>query len=786
MTVPAFDHTKLLNAAREWHDAGFCVVPSHEDGGKRPFGAWKKYQAVRPTWDELSGWLVTGRYTGIGLIMGSVSGNSEMLELEGPQNEMQARLDKVIAEANRLREGGIDDLVKRVLHGFMETSAGGGLHTLIRVTDGPALGNTKLAHDGDKVIAETRGEGGFVIVYPTAGRKGHEPGTAYMLGQGKPSTVAEVTSEERDVLHAVFTLALHNHDVDLEPASNPEPVKAQAPTPLADVSEGVSPFDDYRQRTSWRQILEPAGWRHHSSDAEHDYWVRPGKDPRDGHSASTIEDGPFYLFSTSVEGIPREVGLSKGQVYAYLQHNGDLSQAGKALRASGYGSDTYVLPSWSPEASLKVDFYAQHPTLAAIRQAAHARLVSADAVLACVLARVTQHIPWEYALPPIIGGKASPNLFVALIGPSGTGKGGARRAADELLGIRPDPQRPENEGPLGSGEGIVSLFYGNKPADPDDPESKSSKTLEFFYRNVMIIDEEGSGLADLLKRQGQLTEPTLLKMWSGEPLGMSYSARSSAVQLKVPGDEYRAAALLGIQPAAAAFMLDQARSDRGLPQRFLWASTIDPSLTEDELTFPGTINWKPPTFRQALDATLIVVDPEIRQQLRRAQIGRVNGTGSLGLDSHSGLVRLKAATALAALLRPGQPLEVDLDTWALAGQLTEASDKVRLAVARQAQADRDKVIQHRQDVAVRQQVAVKEVNAKVKNCAKTIQKHIERKHAEEGEYCTKSCARRAMASQYREVFDAALEAAIELEWVADITDDDGEIRHFGLGESRPA
>jgi len=85
VTVPAFDHTKLLNAAREWHDAGFCVAPSHEDGGKRPFGAWKKYQAVRPTWDELSGWLVTGRYTGIGLIMGSVSGNSEMLELEGPQ-----------------------------------------------------------------------------------------------------------------------------------------------------------------------------------------------------------------------------------------------------------------------------------------------------------------------------------------------------------------------------------------------------------------------------------------------------------------------------------------------------------------------------------------------------------------------------------------------------------------------------------------------------------------------------------------------------------------------------
>lgn len=786
MTVPAFDTRRLINAAREWHDAGFCVVPSHEDGGKRPFGAWKDYQTVRPEWEQLRRWLETGRYTGIGLIMGAVSCNAEMLEIEGPEQDMQVRLDKVIAEANRLSDGNIDQLVKRVLHGFMETSAGGGLHTLIRVTDGPALGNKKLAHDGDKVIAETRGEGGFVIVYPTAGRKGHAPGTAYMLGQGKPATVAEVTSDERDALHELFTMALHNYEVDLEPAAKAQPVKPQAPTPLADVSQGISPFDDYAARVDWDQLLIPAGWTKAHQDAEgRQHWTRPGKDAKDGASGN-VRDGCFYIHSTSVTNMPTNQGMSKAQTYAWLHHGGDLSQAARALRDAGYGDDAYVLPSWSPEASLEVDFYAQHPTLASIRQAAHARLVSADAVLACVLARVTQHIPWEYALPPIIGGKASPNLFVALIGPSGTGKGGARRAADELLGIQPDPQRPENEGPLGSGEGIVSLFYGNKPADPDDPESKPSKTLEFYYRNVMVIDEEGSGLADLLKRQGQLTEPILLKMWSGEPLGMSYSARSSAVQLKVPGDEYRAAALLGIQPAAAAFLLDQARSDRGLPQRFLWASTIDPSLTEDELTFPERLHWRPPTFRHDLDATLIVVHPHIRQELRRAQIGRVNGSTNLGLDSHSGLVRLKTATALAALLRPGQPLEVDLDTWALAGQLTEASDKVRLAVARQAQAERDRVIQARQDVAVRQQVAVKEVNAKVKNCARTIQKHIERKHTEEGEYCTKSCARRAMASQYREVFDAALEAAIELEWVADITDDDAEIRHYGLGESRPA
>lgn len=342
MTVPADDNSTLIKAAREWHDAGFCVIPSHEDGSKRPFGAWKQYQTQRPTWDELHDWLMTGRYTGIGLIMGQASGNAEMIELEGPQDEMTVRLHKVVGEANKFVDIGLNTLLSRVLFGFTEISAGGGLHTIVRVSDGPALGNTKLAHDGDKVIAETRGEGGFVIVWPTAGRKGHQPGAAYVLEHGGPATVAEVTSEERDLLHGMFTYPLH--------VGEPEP-KAPAKQPSAP-SVGLSPFDDYRQRVSWRSILEPAGWRHHSSDAEHDYWVRPGKDPRDGHSASTIEDGPFYLFSTSVEGIPAEVGLSKGHVYAHLHHGGDLAAATRQLRREGYGDDTadYVeLPPWVPE-----------------------------------------------------------------------------------------------------------------------------------------------------------------------------------------------------------------------------------------------------------------------------------------------------------------------------------------------------------------------------------------------------------------------------------------------------
>jgi hypothetical protein len=337
----------LLDAARAWHDAGFCVIPSHEDGSKRPFGQWKRYQHKRPDWPTLERWLLTGRFTGIGLIMGQASGNTEMIELEGP--DLSIKLGAVFNLAKQWDDTdqlGAGDLLWRVYNGCSEESAGGGLHIFVRVTDGPVPGNTKLAMGDDKVIAETRGEGGFVIVWPTPARTGHQPDAAYMmLTDSTPAGVAHITTEELEFLHHLFAEAFGGIPETPQPTQPTQPKT----TPTAAQPPGtLSPFDDYRHRTTWREILEPAGWTYSHKDSDHDYWVRPGKDLRDGHSASTIEDGPLYLFSTSVAGMPTEIGLSKGQVYAHLHHDGDLSAATRQLRADGYGDDlTIDMPSLS-------------------------------------------------------------------------------------------------------------------------------------------------------------------------------------------------------------------------------------------------------------------------------------------------------------------------------------------------------------------------------------------------------------------------------------------------------
>ena len=56
-TAAAPEPNDLLAAAREWYDAGYCVIPAHEDGTKRPFGPWLQYQYARPAWAEIEEWL---------------------------------------------------------------------------------------------------------------------------------------------------------------------------------------------------------------------------------------------------------------------------------------------------------------------------------------------------------------------------------------------------------------------------------------------------------------------------------------------------------------------------------------------------------------------------------------------------------------------------------------------------------------------------------------------------------------------------------------------------------
>jgi hypothetical protein len=82
--------------------------------------------------------------------------------------------------------------------------------------------------------------------------------------------------------------------------------------------------------------------------------VRPGKKIHEGTSATTIEDGPLYCFSTSVNW-PTEQGLSKGHVHALIHNDGDLRATSRQLTREGYGTRTPTTPLTAWEAELDPD-----------------------------------------------------------------------------------------------------------------------------------------------------------------------------------------------------------------------------------------------------------------------------------------------------------------------------------------------------------------------------------------------------------------------------------------------
>ncbi|MDP9363437.1 MAG: DUF3987 domain-containing protein [Chloroflexota bacterium] len=293
-------------------------MPPAEDGSKAPLGAWKSYQSIRPSQEQLAAWYGSDRRSGIGFVCGAVSGGLECLEFD---DEETHRAFVVAAEAV-----GLGPLVRRIAEGYEEATPGHGVHWLYRCPE--TAGNAKLASrplDGGRVstLIETRGSGGYVVVAPSGGGV-HPTGKPYRLLKGGVATIARITAEERGDLWALA------RTFDETPTSPPS-----EPTPGWD-GGGVRPGDDFAARADWPTILDPHGWRHvHTRDGV-GYWRRPGK--ARGVSATTNYAGSdlLYVFTSSTA-FESFRSYSKFGAYAVLDHAGDFAAAARELGRRGYG-----------------------------------------------------------------------------------------------------------------------------------------------------------------------------------------------------------------------------------------------------------------------------------------------------------------------------------------------------------------------------------------------------------------------------------------------------------------
>lgn len=330
-----------LETALNLHKAGLSVVPVIADGSKRPAGKWKQYTTSRATTAEIHDWFDLPGY-GVGIITGAISGGIEMLEIEGRAANRIPEL-KDLAEAS-----GLGTIFTRVTQGWFEISPSGGYHWFYRLTDAPVPGNTKIAQATNReTLAETRGEGGFVVTAPSAGTV-HTSGKPWALLAGGPATIPGITIAEREALHTVFALLNEYtpYQDQQQPLSGPNLLDGL--DSLSDLDKalhgpgpthgGTSPGDDFEAKTDWAQILE--GWTMVFARGRTRYWRRPGKtDP--GFSATTghaDDRDRLYVFTTSTE-FQAETPYTKFGAYALLHHGGNHTNAAQALKTKGYGED---------------------------------------------------------------------------------------------------------------------------------------------------------------------------------------------------------------------------------------------------------------------------------------------------------------------------------------------------------------------------------------------------------------------------------------------------------------
>ena len=184
---------------------------------------------------------------------------------------------------------------------------------------------------------DIRGEGGQVLAAPTI----HPNGRTYQWEHG-------LSPHERKPAKAPDWLVklLTKQPEMVKPVGQPDSFLTDPNTPSA----------RYNAKTTWEELLIPDGWTLAKTDRHGEqHWVRPGKDPRDGTSATIGHNGndALIVFTSSIPWLP-EGGYNRFGYYAASKHGGDWKQASQAFLATSEGKPEPVTPIPTPDEMLSM------------------------------------------------------------------------------------------------------------------------------------------------------------------------------------------------------------------------------------------------------------------------------------------------------------------------------------------------------------------------------------------------------------------------------------------------
>ena len=346
------------------------------------------------------------------------------------------------------------------------------------------------------------------------------------------------------------------------------------------------------------------------------------------------------------------------------------------------------------------EFWHARSELTYIHDYARACQVSPWALLSVVLARVCAAVPPHVATQPLYGdAPGTLNLFVAVLGGSGDGKGLTERMARTLL---PDIRNATTALPV-SGEGIPAVFATRETQEEDGRRT----VISCINPRALLSVPEITALGGSAKRLGSTLIPTLTSAYSGEALG-GFN-KNEANRLMVPEYGYRIALVTGVQPHNLNVIMDE--EGTGLPQRFLWADTADYDAPEKVPPMPiGRLGFDVSALPEDMPDSGLDALYEAGDRWRMIDHGEANYPLTIlryprsaftaaekdgwerlhrarqnPLDAHRIGLTIKIAGLLALLSRPDS-LTVTEEDWALAVYVYRRSAEFRDEAIRQFEA----------------------------------------------------------------------------------------------------
>lgn len=307
-------------------------------------------------------------------------------------------------------------------------------------------------------------------------------------------------------------------------------------------------------------------------------------------------------------------------------------------------------------------WWQQRDDLQAIYGYAQQQGASPAAVLNVAIMMTLARTPSSVNLPGIRGGRrGSLNLFGALVGKSGAGKGAATDAAEDGIIFHGGSSYTVGQG--GSGEGLIGKF-GHLEVDKETKERRVFRDADAVLLDIAEI----SGLGAQMGRSGSTLSDQLLKAFSGSRLGFGYAGANG---FELDRFTYRLTMVAGVQPENSGILLDQGGS--GLPQRFIWAMAAAPDAPDFDprAVAPEPIHLHLPVWDYAEYVVTMDEDVLLEVGQNSRELARDSG---LGLDGHAMFARLKVAAALA-FMRSAR--HITRDDWHLSAGVMAHSDIAR-------------------------------------------------------------------------------------------------------------